>query len=949
MNHKTDIQPKSSNRRYQSRYVAQVTLFFVTILIRLTFSSLIFADSPQQPTLIHSDEKGVTLRWEFPATNFESETPSVSALIGLPPTGNATLSLVDVQSEAMQLPTSLSDKPNFAASLSEPIQIRYQRVARLTVNPVYINPLTAQSEQLRAITLQINFDDPAPRSRVASDLTDPIAKSLTRELVNPIAKNWTTDAVHAPKIQATTLPAETKITIDHIGFYALSYADLQSVGMPVDTLDPRQLQLTHGYPRQTVSVWVEGADDGHFNPGDRILFFAEPSFSRYTDDDAYFLSIGGSVARPAAIQDEPLPNKVFLPLVVRPFVRVENLPVGTATFIATAEENHFYDELYPDHLGDHWFWQKLDALGDRDINVSLILAPDGSQSATVHVWFQGVTAHDHRVQVAVNGHYIGDAVWSGRNAYQFEAVINGAILSSGPNTIGLTLVDTVGAVWLDAIQLDYPAQPNGGGQMLFSGEDNSHAYAFGGWQNSNPTVLDVTDPLDAKRVTNIALAGDGTLTIGDESAGTHRYFVAAEGSIASPKTIQPAQRVIEPIDGADYIIITHPAFADAVAPLAAHRAARGLRVATVTTDEIYDTFGEGRVSAEAIKTFLAHTFANWTPPAPAYVLLVGDGHYDFKNYWGWGNPNFVPPYLASVDPRNFYPWSAETAADNRFVTLTGSDNFPDMMIGRLSVNSVAEAQTVVGKIIGYESDATQETWRSRQLLVSDNCDVAGNFYNFNDNIYNNTSSLFISKRFYYPQDAGAPCVYNNSTLYGDTDSLRHDFLEAFNRGAGLVVFNGHSSWHQWAGGNRTTGSEASVFHWSLNSADNDVTHLSNGSKLPVVLGMTCFTGYFHHPEYPTLDESLLRQSGGGGVAVWGSTGLGVATGHDQLQSGFYDALTDDGERVLGALTLAGKAKLFANGFDQDLLDTFTLFGDPAFTMDFAATPYTNAVYLPLIL
>jgi hypothetical protein len=97
----------------------------------------------------------------------------------------------------------------------------------------------------------------------------------------------------------------------------------------------------------------------------------------------------------------------------------------------------------------------------------------------------------------------------------------------------------------------------------------------------------------------------------------------------------------------------------------------------------------------------------------------------------------------------------------------------------------------------------------------------------------------------------------------------------------------------------------------------------------VVLEMTCFTGFFHHPEYPTLDESLVRQANGGAIAAWAGTGLGVGTGHAKLQQGFYQAVMQQGQTILGAAALAGKMELFAAGYHQDLLDTYTLLGDPA--------------------
>jgi hypothetical protein len=131
------------------------------------------------------------------------------------------------------------------------------------------------------------------------------------------------------------------------------------------------------------------------------------------------------------------------------------------------------------------------------------------------------------------------------------------------------------------------------------------------------------------------------------------------------------------------------------------------------------------------------------------------------------------------------------------------------------------------------------------------------------------------------------------------------------------------------------------------SEPNDLASFDNQMRLPVVLEMTCFTASFHRPEYPTLDEGMLTLAGGGAVAVWGSTGLGLATGHTRLQSGFYDAL-NKGETTLGALTLAGKKNLYTSGVYLDLLDTFTLLGDPAMQLNLSLAPLSNSLYLPVI-
>lgn len=218
------------------------------------------------------------------------------------------------------------------------------------------------------------------------------------------------------------------------------------------------------------------------------------------------------------------------------------------------------------------------------------------------------------------------------------------------------------------------------------------------------------------------------------------------------------------------------------------------------------------------------------------------------------------------------------------------------------------------------------------LPLADNPDSAGDFHLKAEAAYTEIKTPFRGNRFYY-----SPAPSNQPYIYTSANTLRASFLSFFNAGSSLTTFYGHSSWLQWA--------IEDLFDV------NTLGQLNNQGRLPVVLEMTCFTGFFHHPAYPnTLDENLLRRSGGGAVAVWGSTGLGVATGHDALQEGFYQAITGQNTPSLGAAVLAGKMRLYASGVHLDLLDTYTLFGDPALALHLTVEPinYSNFVYLPLI-
>jgi hypothetical protein len=538
----------------------------------------------------------------------------------------------------------------------------------------------------------------------------------------------------------------------------------------------------------------------------------------------------------------------------------------------------------------------------------------------------------------VNGATVGEQTWEGARAITATWAVPVNILQA-ENQVTLSLpgldgVDVEG-VWLDALALTYPTQQGDTKQLAFQGESGQNAYTLHGWSSADLSVYEITAPGHPHRLSGYSIAPSGstyTLELGDADATSHKYLVVPDDQIMSPLSLEPCATLEDPPSGADYIIITHPDFAQEIAPLAAHRAAQGLRVVTIDVHAIYDTFGSGRMDPEAIKTFLQHAYDAWTPPAPMYVLLVGDGSYDFKNYSGYDPQNFIPPYLARVDP-----WWGETASDNRLVTLAGDDSLPDLLIGRLSVNTPAEAATVVDKIIQYETNPAPGDWNSNQIFVADIPDEAGDFHAEADEAYTKVTPPFIGYRYYHSSQA-----VTQTHVYTDAQELRKRFFNKFNQGVGLAVYYGHSSWHQW--------SAIGLLRWNPHEEYNDVITLHNQYRLPVVLGMTCFTGFFHHPNYPTLDESLLRQPGGGAIAAWGSTGLGISTGHRSLQAGFYDAMMNDqGATNLGTAALAGKTRLYATDCHLDLLDTFNLLGDPAMNINITIVPWSDKIYLPFTL
>ena len=391
--------------------------------------------------------------------------------------------------------------------------------------------------------------------------------------------------------------------------------------------------------------------------------------------------------------------------------------------------------------------------------------------------------------------------------------------------------------------------------------------------------------------------------------------------------------------GADYLIIAHSKFMSAIAPLATHRASNdGLRVVSTTVETIYDDY-PGYDEHEAIEAYIYDAYHNWTPPALQYVLLVGDGVLGSTSLSQQyvTSQTFVPPYPLTLSP----PWgggSWEAASDNRFVTVDGSDNIADVLIGRLPVNTVAQATTVVQKILAYETDPPQWPWNQRVLFFAGNESDAP-YHRYSDEVYDeHVPAASNWRRVYFcTSNCDEPHLYDEISVANER--TEHELAI----GGLLASYVGHSSWHQWAVDPATY---APMFHL------DDVASLDNGGALPVFLQMTCYTGDFSHPEWDTLDETLLRRSGGGAVATWGPTTLGLSLGHNVLHKGFFDAVFEKDITKLGKVIEAAQLDLIAwdsSAYYLDLLDTFVLLGDPAMDLNLTVVPWSHATFLPVTL
>jgi hypothetical protein len=887
---------------------------------------------PQVAGLSPSDEPGAP------------QLPQISVLIGLPPTGTPHLRVLEaeqscvplaypvypapapvpIRTEASKLPAGPTyefalDEAIYAHDAFYPAQathvaeigwLRDHRVARVTFHPLRYNPVRGELEVTQRLVVEIHFDGDRDASALeASDASSLAFESVLRgALLNyQTARNWRARQPGLMTVAALNVPATQqgsyKITVSADGLYRLTYADLQAVGLPVDSLDPRTWQLFE--QGQEIAIRVEGEEDGSFDSGDSLLFYGRAPRSRYTAHNVYWLRFGDTAGLRMTTRD----------------VTPGTQSAGVAWTTAHYEQNIYYDSVLPAADGDHWYAADVRPDAPQTVTLTLMSPATGMPTATLRARLVGYTVSeihypDHQATFAVNGTEIGELEWSGLDPVTATVVLDRAILQPGDNSVTVSASVPLEGMWLDVVELGYPVQAVTGDEAIFWGQTGEHLYELSGFTSSDLLLYDVTDPQQTVQLQMDS--SNTTLRFADGPSQPAAYLALTGAQVRQPIAVvaDMPSNLHDETNGADYLIITHANLASAVQPLAAHRQAQGLRVATIDVQDVYDEFSGGLLDPSAIRDFIAYAYAHWASPAPDYILLVGDGSYDFLDHYGYGSVNYVPPYLAMVDP-----WWGETAADNRYAAVSGDDSLPDVMLGRLPVTTMAEATTVVQKILDYEQEPWLGDWNARHVFVADDADDAGDFAALATVVHNLLTDPWIGQQIYL-DDLPA-------------EAARQETLAAWNQGALLVSFVGHSSWHQWA-------IEALL-------DIHDVPNLHNDRRWPVLLSMTCFTGFFHHPEYVTLDESLLRLDGGGAVATWSPAGLGVATSHDHLYRGFYQAVFAGGHAQLGPAILAAKLNLDTQApAHAELLDTYHLFGDPAMALNLTIRPWPYSTYLPIV-
>lgn len=800
--------------------------------------------------------------------------------------------------------------PSQPVKWDDPGFLRHQKVVRVYIYPFQFNPQRRQVIFNKELKISLSFSK-AKGEFTRFNYRDGFESAYKAVILNyQQAKNWRGNPLFEVSSKFTTenpfyLSSDWyKMEIKEEGIYKIDKSTLRKVDL--DGVDPRTIRIftsSRGgkmLPRgvsdlpptlEEVAIYIKGEADESFDDSDFILFYAQPTtgwrfnrhtgeFSHYTnlftDENVYWLTYGensipANPTRIDTINGSPQAFNPYEPKSFRDRIHREMDKINPRI-------NDFDNNLYV------WKWKKDSFLEDY-INLNGVIAGDTADIRS--------NPNPENSSLKVNGKY----------ASKFQSIFKSDGLKVGLNHLEFNFG---GTCYIDWYEVEFSRRFEAkDGILKFPASDTTGPvkYSVSGFSQP-PYIFDISDLFEVKRIINPSFSSN-ILTFETTSSDTSKglYYLASEGNLKKVSRLETVEipGLRDTTNSAKYIIITYDDFYDQVKPLKTLREEKNnFRVKIVKISDVYNEFSWGLFDPTAIRNFLRYAFLYWDQShKPEYVLLVGDGNYDYKNNTRSAPPEYIPPWEESAPTR---------CTDDNYVYLTSGHL--DMIPGRLPVHSPREAEIVVNKIINYENLSTFGPWR--KVIVG----VADDEFGSGDSESGHTKDMesMLENEEYMPKeifDVQKIYLMNYVRIGRSVPEAQEALIDAYNRGALIIDYIGHGNYRVWA------------HEWVFDSF-RDIPRLQNGIKLPLVYSASCQVGFFDHIGNECISEKLVRVEGKGAVAAVSATRASYGGPNFTLNRNFFSHLLRSSENL-------GFALYNAKGWivPGDNSSLYLILGDPA--------------------
>ncbi|MDM7925330.1 MAG: type IX secretion system sortase PorU [bacterium] len=915
---------------------------------------------------------GEFIRIGFRGGRAEAETgepmiPVATAVIAIPPEGGVRVSLSRTLpgpafEKARLLPGPRLETvdglpaeryepgPGYAAGgnaseplfdVSDPQILGPYRVVHLRFRPVRYDAGTGALTVFSGIRVSAEFEQPAASFIGQSRSAD---EAVFRNVLLNYTEARTWKKPERPVLRRTGRVRRAgeyyKIPISSDAVYSISGATLKNAGVDIAAIDPATLKIYNNggkalplpvrdaRPDSLVEnpIRVVGAEDGRFDASDVLLFFGrgpsgwqtrnrvfEHYLNAFTESNVYWLAFNDG----------------------KPGLRIQKAPAPapeSATPTDTFTDYQFLqnDKGNPIEAGMFWYTALFQTGDPEPVSIPIpAYDPAGNDTPFYRILFKGEDMDDTVTQtffITVNGRSIGShrIINAATQLYQFS---DPAGLRTTGNALGVHFSATLQAAkgylgWLEIRYRRYLAARDNQLKFFSPQAGGAWRYRLTGF-TSEPEVWDVTDPASIRALS--VVAEDGAYWVSDaaDSGDVRTYFCRSGSSFPSPPGIEKDTfaDLRNPENGCDLLIVAPAAFMEAAERYARFkRDADSLEVFTADIAEVFDEFGWGIRDPAALRDFVRTAYDTWRKQ-PSFLLLFGDGHYDYRNRLPGSKPNWIPPFEIGGTQTLWSP-----AVDDWFAWVSGDDALAELAVGRATVETAEQANTVVDKWIRYQSEPERGDWRGLITIVAD------------DEISPNSSSEMEHVRDSETLAAAIlPPAFNQRKIYMteypveiQTRRLKpqaeDDLIRQINAGTLIVNYTGHANKSVWA-------------HEWIFQQQASMKRLENGGRLPLFFAATCEFGLFDDPKEQSFCEDLLAAPAAGGIAVIGATRFSFSGENSALNYAFMDPLLrnlSDPLRIGEAMRIA---KMSTGNRTAD--QKYVIIGDPSLRL---AAPRQEMVF-----
>ena len=726
-----------------------------------------------------------------------------------------------------------------------------------------------------------------------------------------------------------------KVGVTETGIHRLTYAELSSLGVDVDHIDPRNIRVFHNgggvlgelnaQPRFTdlveIPVVVSGENDGRFDSGDYILFYARGPVVW-----SYDASQGAYVHAPNDYDDYAY---VFLTVDQGRGKRIQSAVQPSGTADANITEFIDYQVYDKDnynliHGGRTYYGDIVDGNGSlkrefsfphivttRPCTISVDLAGRNFSPASFQLYVDNRLLKTYSISTTTNSSQSAFAYADGGAVTTLPSGDMIEVTLKHVGVAGTTSIGYVNYVSVNAWRSLTFTSP----EMPFRNPTASDVSSIYRYQLSGATsatqVWDVTEPTNPQRIDGQL---SGSVFSFNARGAEGSEFIAFDGS-SYLETIPFGEVVNQNLHGDlgyDYLMVVYPDFLGQAERLKAIHAVYDpdLNIKIATPEQIYNEFSCGAVDVSAIRDYCRLLYQNERPLR--YLLLFGDASYDYKNRNGI--VNFVPTYEAMSATSILL--SSQVTDD--FFCFMGDDegsllnSTPDIGAGRFPVTTVEQAEQMVSKVEHYlaKNEASMRPWRN---VITFMCDDAES-----NDFFNNSESFAAQIKTTGGERMVIDKIYLDAYNQESTPSgqIAPEVNQAVNnrmeKGTLVLNYMGHGGEVQLSG------------ERILQRAD--VNSWRNGPQYPLMITGTCeFSRYDDH-ERTSLGEYAFLNQYGGMVAMFTTARVTVGINNRAFVKAIYDHLFDveQGMRIrLGDVFRMGKQ--VGKAWERP----YVFFGDPA--------------------